>query len=63
MDPGTIRGLGTVILMLAFVGLVVWAWSPQRRRRFDAAARLPLEEDDLVGSGLLDGSQGGRDHE
>ncbi|MHA5644576.1 CcoQ/FixQ family Cbb3-type cytochrome c oxidase assembly chaperone, partial [Pseudomonas aeruginosa] len=25
MDIGTLRGLGTVVIMVAFIGLVIWA--------------------------------------
>jgi len=39
------RGVATVLAMLAFLFVVVWAWSRRRRDSFDAAARLPLEED------------------
>ena len=35
----------TVLLMIIFVGIVVWAWSGRRRERFEEAARLPLEDD------------------
>jgi cytochrome c oxidase cbb3-type subunit 4 len=35
----------TVLLLLAFVGIVVWAWSGRRQRRFEQAARLPLEDE------------------
>jgi len=45
MDIGTFRGLMTALLMLAFVGLIIWAYSGRRARDFDAAARLPLEDD------------------
>jgi len=45
MDIGTFRGLMTALLMLAFTGLVIWAYSGRRTRDFDAAARLPLEDD------------------
>ncbi|MBG3985480.1 cbb3-type cytochrome oxidase subunit 3, partial [Pseudomonas aeruginosa] len=27
MDIGTLRGLGTVVIMVAFIGLVIWAYS------------------------------------
>jgi cytochrome c oxidase cbb3-type subunit 4 len=43
---GLLQGLGTVLAMLAFIGVVAWAFSRRRKRDFDAAARLPLEEDD-----------------
>jgi len=35
----------TVLLVIVFVGIVIWAWSGRRRERFEAAARLPLEDD------------------
>jgi cytochrome c oxidase cbb3-type subunit 4 len=35
----------TVALMAIFVGIVVWAWSGKRQRRFEEAALLPFEDD------------------
>jgi len=46
MDAGIIRGIGTVILLVSFLGLCVWAWLPAQRRRFDEASRLPFLDDD-----------------
>ena len=46
MDIGTFRGLLTIVLMLLFIGLVCWAYSRRRNEDFEAAARLPLNEDD-----------------
>ena len=45
MDAGTWRGIFTAIMLLLFVGLVIWAWSSKRKQDFDEAAQLPLEED------------------
>jgi cytochrome c oxidase cbb3-type subunit 4 len=45
MDINTIRGALTIILMIAFLGLVVWAWSNKRKETFDKLSRMPLEED------------------
>jgi cytochrome c oxidase cbb3-type subunit 4 len=42
---GHLSGVMTAVLMLVFIGIAVWAWSSKRRQGFDAAARLPLEED------------------
>jgi cytochrome c oxidase cbb3-type subunit IV len=42
---GRLSGFMTAVLMLVFIGIVVWAWSNRRRAAFDAAAQLPLEED------------------
>ena len=39
-----IAGIVTLLLLLAFLGGVAWAWSAKRKPEFDAAARLPLED-------------------
>jgi cytochrome c oxidase cbb3-type subunit 4 len=44
MDIGTIRGLVTLLLMLAFIGLVFWAYSKRRKADFDEMAQLPFRE-------------------
>ena len=41
-----VSGVITAALMLLFIGGWIWAWSPRRKSEFDAAARLPLGEDD-----------------
>lgn len=43
---GLLQGLGTLVAMLAFAGVVAWAFSRRRSADFAAAADLPLEEDD-----------------
>lgn len=45
MDINLIRSLITVVLFVLFIGIVLWAWSHARRADFEAAARLPLEDD------------------
>lgn len=42
---GTLSGIGTAVLLLAFIALVVWAWNPRQKRRWEESARLPLEDD------------------
>jgi cytochrome c oxidase cbb3-type subunit 4 len=49
MDAGTWRGIFTVVMLVLFIGICVWAWSSRRRPVFDHAARLPLESDDAIG--------------
>jgi cytochrome c oxidase cbb3-type subunit 4 len=44
---GLARSIVTVMAFVTFIGIVLWAWSGARRERFDAAAMLPLEEDEL----------------
>jgi cytochrome c oxidase cbb3-type subunit IV len=40
-----VSGILTAFLIVLFVGLFLWAYSPRRRQRFDEAARLALVED------------------
>ncbi len=47
IDLGVIRGIGTLVLLVSFLGLCVWAWMPAQRSRFEEAANLPLMDDDL----------------
>ena len=46
-DLNLARSIVTVAAFVTFVGIVIWAWSGARRERFEAAALLPLEEDEL----------------
>ncbi|AFO46581.1 Cbb3-type cytochrome oxidase component [Pseudomonas putida DOT-T1E] len=45
MDIGMIRGLGTVVVMVAFVGLALWVFNPRRKKDFDEATQLPFADD------------------
>ncbi|HSC83934.1 MAG TPA: cbb3-type cytochrome c oxidase subunit 3 [Pseudomonas sp.] len=45
MDIGTIRGIGTVVVFIAFIGVVLWAYSSRRKDSFDEAANLPFADD------------------
>lgn len=41
-----ISGIVTTGLLVLFVGGWIWAWSPKRKSDFDAAAQLPLADDE-----------------
>jgi cytochrome c oxidase cbb3-type subunit IV len=43
-------GIITAVLMLLFLGGSIWVWRPERKAEFDAAAQLPLAEDEEVKS-------------
>lgn len=45
MDIGMIRGLGTVVVLVAFVGLALWVFSSGRKKDFDEATMLPFADD------------------
>lgn len=49
MDVGLAQGIWTVIAIVAFVGIVIWAYSGKRKEDFERAARIPFEEDDRAG--------------
>ncbi len=49
---GWVAGISTLFSMLAFIGVVAWSYSRRRANDFAAAARLPLEEDAGVTSGV-----------
>ena len=44
MDVNDLRSLVTVVSLLVFVGIVVWAWSRRNERDFSEAAQLPFQE-------------------
>ena len=45
MDINTIRGLATLLALIAFLALIFWAYSSKRKKDFDEAAALPFAED------------------
>lgn len=46
MDQGTLQGIATILAMVAFLGVCVWAYSSHKKRDFDEAAQLPFAEDE-----------------
>jgi cytochrome c oxidase cbb3-type subunit 4 len=50
MDAITLHSIWTVVLLVVFVGIVVWAWSGKRKEAFREAANLPLEDEEYVNS-------------
>ncbi|QEY58395.1 cbb3-type cytochrome c oxidase subunit 3 [Pseudomonas sp. C27(2019)] len=52
MDIGTLRGLGTVLIFVAFTGLVFWAYNSKRKSSFDEAANLPFADEEPHSSEL-----------
>ena len=41
-----LSGIITGVLIVLFLAGWAWAWSPRRKRAFDQAAHLPLQEED-----------------
>ncbi|MVV48213.1 CcoQ/FixQ family Cbb3-type cytochrome c oxidase assembly chaperone [Pseudomonas sp. PB120] len=45
MDSGMIRGLGTVVVFIAFVGLTLWVFNGKRNPEFAEARLLPFADE------------------
>lgn len=41
----------TVLSFAAFMGIIAYAMSPRNARRFEEAARLPLDDDEILSQG------------
>jgi cytochrome c oxidase cbb3-type subunit 4 len=48
VSQGTFFGLITLLLMALFAGIWIWAWSAKRRKDFERAARMPLDQKDIA---------------
>ena len=46
MDSSLIQSVWTVVVLVLFVGIVIWAWSSKRKQDFDEAANIPFHEDE-----------------
>ena len=51
MDINTLRGIATLLVMIAFIGVCLWAYSSRRKTDFDEAANLPFADDEMKGEG------------
>ncbi|HTT36302.1 MAG TPA: cbb3-type cytochrome c oxidase subunit 3 [Burkholderiales bacterium] len=45
MDLTSVRAVLTVVMLVVFVGIVMWAYSSRRKKEFDEAARSVLDDD------------------
>ena len=47
MSAGLIRGLGTVVVFVAFIGLILWVFNRKRTPEFAEARLLPFADEPL----------------
>ena len=45
MSYGDFQGVITLVLMIIFIGIVLWAYSAKRKKSFDEAANLVLADE------------------
>jgi cytochrome c oxidase cbb3-type subunit 4 len=45
MDVNDLRVVTTLLAFAVFVGIMVWAYSARNKEDFEAASKLPLDQD------------------
>ncbi|AQZ96155.1 cbb3-type cytochrome oxidase subunit 3 [Halopseudomonas phragmitis] len=45
MDINTLRGIATLLVLVAFIGITVWAYSSYKKKDFEEAANLPFADE------------------
>ena len=46
MSVAFVQSVWTVIAMVVFIGIVIWAYSKRRKNDFDQAGRIAMDDDD-----------------
>ena len=47
IDINVMRGVWTLLVLVSFIGLCLWAYSRKRESAFNEAANLPFADEDL----------------
>jgi cytochrome c oxidase cbb3-type subunit 4 len=47
MDYGTFRGIFTLVLLVLFIAIVLWAYSKRSQKKFDDAANAIFEDENV----------------
>lgn len=45
MDINSLRGLSTILVMVAFLGICIWVYVIKSKKDFDEAANLPFADE------------------
>jgi len=48
MDINTLRGFSTILVMIVFLGICLWAYSGSKKKDFDDAANLPFQDEEIA---------------
>lgn len=48
MDINTLRGLSTILVMIVFLGICLWAYSSSKKKDFEDASNLPFQDDEIA---------------
>ena len=41
---GNLIGVVTVLVMVLFIGIWIWVWNARHKPKYDALARLPMDD-------------------
>jgi cytochrome c oxidase cbb3-type subunit 4 len=48
MDANFLHSISTVVVFIAFILVVLWAYSGNRKKDFEEASKLPLDDDSPI---------------
>ena len=48
MDINDVRGLGTIFALIAFIGIIAWAYSSSRKGRFEEDGDIIFNDNDIA---------------
>ena len=57
MDINIVRSVITAVLFIVFLLIIFWAFGPGSKRRFDSAAHLPFDDDEINARSTLNKSE------
>lgn len=57
MDVNDLRSAVTLLSLVAFLGIVRWAWSRRNQPAFEEAAQLPANDDPTMVVGAMSGER------
>lgn len=55
MTAGIAHGIWTLVLVITFVAICIWTFSPSRKSELDEAGRIPLDDDPTNPSDSING--------
>jgi len=48
MNFTLLQAIWSIVILITFLGIVVWAYSSKRKTAFDEAARLPFDDEPSI---------------
>ncbi len=61
LDANTLRGIATILCMIAATGITLWAYSERKREDFNEAANLPFADEETEKSRSRENRESGEE--